>query len=59
MFYAMKFELIEGMYYVRAIRSKGYNTPESAKQAVLKSGCEGYVKKLGMKQPVWSNAHGV
>ena len=54
MFYAMKFELIEGSYYVRAIRSKGYKTPDAAKQAVLKSGFEGYVKKLGSRQPVWS-----
>lgn len=55
MFYAMKFELVDGNYVIRTVRTKGYKSLESAKQALINSGKEGFIKKLGLKQPVWSN----
>ena len=55
MYYAMRFELIEGMYTVRTVRTNGYKSLEAAKKALVKSGNEGYIKKLGSKQPVWEN----
>jgi hypothetical protein len=54
MFYAMKFlRLDNGNYVVRSVRTKGYKSLESAKQALVKQGIEGFVKKLGSKEPVW------
>jgi len=55
MYYAMVFIQNEwGNFTVRAARTKGYASLLSAKRAVEKVGhC--YVKKLGEKQPVWSN----
>lgn len=56
MFYAMKFlRLDNGNYVVRSVRTKGYKSMESAKNALLKAGTEGFVKKLGEKEPVWKN----
>ena len=56
MFYALVFIKNEfGSFTVRALRSKPYKSEVSAQQAILKRKCEGYVKRLGQSQPVWSN----
>ena len=56
MFYAMCFIKNEwGLFNVRPIRTKGYVNLISAKKALEKSGLQGYVKKQGSKEPIWSN----
>ena len=54
MFYVMKFELVDGLYVIRTVRTKGYKNLDTAKQALINSGKEGFIKKLGVKQPVFS-----
>ena len=54
MFYVMKFELVDGLYIIRTVRTKGYKNLDTAKQALINSGKEGFIKKLGVKQPVFS-----
>jgi len=56
MYYALKFlRLDNGNYVVRSVRTKGYKSLDSAKNALLKAGTEGFVKKLGEKEPVWKS----
>ena len=54
MFYALKFVKGDFGFHVRAIRVKPYKSFDAAKKAVLKVG-SGYVKKYGIKEPVFSN----
>lgn len=55
MFYAMAFIKNEfGLYNIRAVRTKPFKKIDAAKRAVEKAG-RGYVKQLGLKEPVWSN----
>lgn len=57
MYYALAFLPNEwGKFQVRSLKIRGYKTLDSAKAAILKSGKEGYVKKLGNATPLWSNA---
>lgn len=55
MYYAMAF-IDDGYGYaqVRAVRINPFKSLEAAIRAVQKVG-HGYVKKLNVKQPVWSN----
>jgi hypothetical protein len=56
MFYAMKFTATGwGTYTVRTVRKNPYKGLESAKKAVINSGTFGYVKKIGVLRPIWSN----
>lgn len=56
MYYAMAYYPNEwGNFNVRAIRTKGYRTLESAINAVKRVGHDGFVKQLGVSTPVWSN----
>jgi hypothetical protein len=56
MFYAMKFTATGwGTYTVRTVRKTPYKSLETAKKAVVRSGMFGYVKKMGVVHPIWSN----
>jgi hypothetical protein len=56
MFYAMKFTATGwGTYTVRTVRKNPYKSLENARKAVIKSGTFGYVKKIGVLRPIWSN----
>jgi hypothetical protein len=56
MFYAMKFTATGwGTYTVRTVRKNPYKLMENAKKAVINSGTFGYVKKIGVLLPIWSN----
>lgn len=56
MFYAMIFQPSEyNRVCVRSIRLKGFHSLELAKNAIVRTNKDGYVKKLGQSAPVWSN----
>ena len=56
MFYAMIFHPSEYNHVcTRSLRTKGFKSLEAAKQAIIRTKKQGYVKKLGEKTPVWSN----
>jgi hypothetical protein len=56
MFYAMKFTATGwGTYTVRTVRKNPYKSMENAKKAVINCGTFGYVKKIGVLRPIWSN----
>lgn len=44
-----------GMANVRALRAKPYRDLEVAKQSIIRSKYEGYVKQVGHPVPVWHN----
>jgi hypothetical protein len=56
MYYAMKFTATGwGTYTVRTVRKNPYKSIAKAKKAVINSGTFGYVKKIGVLRPIWSN----
>jgi hypothetical protein len=56
MFYAMIFIRNEwGNDNIRALRAHGYKTIEAAKKAIENKKAKGYVKKINVSRPVWSN----
>jgi hypothetical protein len=56
MFYAMKMVSTGwGTYTVRTVRKNPYKSLGTAKKAVVRSGTFGYVKKIGVLRPIWSN----
>lgn len=58
MYYAMIFHPSEyNCTCVRSLRTKGFKTLDAAKQAIVRTKKDGYVKKLGEKVPAWSNVN--
>ena len=55
-FYAMAFfPSFEGMVCIRSLRQCGYKTKEAAIKAIEHRKIDGYVKRLGINKPIWSN----
>lgn len=59
MFYAMGFIKTEYGYAVRNLKVGGFKSLQAAQSRIIKVGMEGYVKKLGSKQPVWASVKGI
>ena len=56
MYYAMVFIMNEyGGFNVRALRSSGYKSLNTAINAINRSKKQGYVKQLNVSKPVWNN----
>ena len=56
MFYAMVFvRNTYGLDNIRALRTKPYKTLVDAACAIERKHLEGYVHKLNVNKPVWSN----
>jgi hypothetical protein len=56
MFYSMVFVRNEyGHHNIRALRCKGFTTLNAAIKAIQDKGLDGYVKKLGFNNPLWTN----
>ena len=54
MFYTMVFKPVDyGLFVVRPLRKCGYKTIDSAKQALILSGLQGYIKVLGNNKPIF------
>lgn len=51
----MGFLKTEYGYAVRSLKVGGFKSLQAAQNRIIKVGVEGYVKKLGEKQPVWTN----
>lgn len=49
------FPSFENQWHVRSLKLKGFKTAAAAQKAIERNKVEGYVKKLGQTQPIWSN----
>lgn len=55
-YFAMAFfPSFENQWHVRSLKLKGFKTAAAAQKAIERNKVEGYVKKLGQTQPIWSN----